>query len=104
MKIIGHRTRPVLAPYNVAAENDLRVAAAKLRVPRDGAEDANRDDHAVTGAGIRRVSEKHEGLREIGSLSPWLCWLRGLDLNQRPLEYEPFSNRDWSQRATNNAS
>jgi hypothetical protein len=30
--------------------------------------------------------------------------LRGLDLNQRPLGYEPFSNRDWNQRATNNAS
>jgi hypothetical protein len=29
---------------------------------------------------------------------------RGLDLNQRPLGYEPISNRDWSQRATNNAS
>ena len=25
-------------------------------------------------------------------------------MNQRPLGYEPFSNRDWSQRATNNAS
>jgi hypothetical protein len=30
--------------------------------------------------------------------------LRGLDLNQRPLGYEPFSNQDWSQAATNNAS
>jgi hypothetical protein len=30
--------------------------------------------------------------------------LRGLDLNQRPLGYEPFPNRDWSQRATNTAS
>jgi GNAT superfamily N-acetyltransferase len=30
--------------------------------------------------------------------------LRGLALNQRPLGYEPFSNRHWSQRATNNAS
>jgi hypothetical protein len=27
----------------------------------------------------------------------------GLNLNQRPLGYEPFSNRDWRQRATNNA-
>jgi hypothetical protein len=30
--------------------------------------------------------------------------LRGLDLNQRPLGYEPFPNQDWSQGATNNAS
>ena len=37
----------------------------------------------------------------------WLLVLRGLpglDLNQRPLGYEPFSNRHWGQRATNNAS
>jgi hypothetical protein len=28
--------------------------------------------------------------------------LQGLDLNQRPLGYEPFSNQCQSQRATNN--
>jgi SAM-dependent methyltransferase len=33
-----------------------------------------------------------------------LTWLRGLDLNQRPLGYEPFSNQDRCPRATNNAS
>jgi hypothetical protein len=30
--------------------------------------------------------------------------LRGLDLNQRPLGYEPFPIRHWSQRATTSAS
>jgi hypothetical protein len=41
-----------------------------------------------------------------GSLSSkaLFLWLRGLDLNQRPLGYEPFSNQHWNQRATNNAS
>ena len=33
-----------------------------------------------------------------------LSWLRGLDLNQRSLGYEPFPNQGWSQGATNNAS
>jgi hypothetical protein len=37
-------------------------------------------------------------------LTPRRSWLRGLDLNQRPLGYEPFSNQHESQRATNNAS
>jgi hypothetical protein len=31
-------------------------------------------------------------------------WLRGLDLNQRPLGYEPFLNPDWSKGATKNPS
>ena len=30
--------------------------------------------------------------------------LRGLDLNQRPLGYEPFPNHHHGQPATNNAS
>jgi hypothetical protein len=35
-----------------------------------------------------KTSTKHEGLREYCSLSPCFGWLRGLDLNQRPLGYE----------------
>lgn len=31
------------------------------------------------------------------------CWLTP-HMNQRPLGYVPFLNRDWSQRVTNNAS
>jgi hypothetical protein len=31
-------------------------------------------------------------------------WLRGLDLNQRALGYEPFLKRHESQRAANNES
>jgi hypothetical protein len=33
-----------------------------------------------------------------------LVLVAGLDLNQRPLGYEPFLSRHRSQRATNNAS
>lgn len=37
-------------------------------------------------------------------VTPWFDELRGADLNRRPLGYERFSNRDWSQGARNNAS
>jgi hypothetical protein len=60
---------------------------------------------------VEAVERLHSRLREtkgVESINLFgfslLPWLRGLDLNQRPLGYEPFPNRDWSQRATNNAS
>jgi len=64
--------------------------------------------HAADGIRSHRASRKVFGesngeRRGSSLLSPRFEWLRGLDLNQRPLGYEPFSNRDWSQRATNNA-
>jgi hypothetical protein len=46
-----------------------------------------------TGARPSRPSGRHykrhafDGCRR----SPWLVWLRGLDLNQRPMGCEPFS-------------
>jgi hypothetical protein len=53
-------------------------------------------------------TQRHERGQPVISANPSSCvdfsWLRGLDLNQRPLGYEPFSNQDWSQRPTNNAS
>ena len=47
---------------------------------------------------------KRKGLAALASANPRRSWLRGLDLNQRPLGYEPFPNQDWSQGATNNTS
>src|SRR2546422_8303507 len=51
----------------------------------------------------QNTDKKHQGLREIFP-KPLISWLRGLDLNQRPLGYEPFAIRHHSQRATNNTS
>ena len=49
------------------------------------------------------VPGEHEGSETWFVPAPSTGW-RGLDLNQRPLGYEPLPNRDWSQRATNNTS
>jgi hypothetical protein len=42
--------------------------------------------------------------RLLRPLTPRRSWLRGLDLNQRPLGYEPFPNQHQSLRTTNYTS
>src|SRR5262249_20799102 len=53
---------------------------------------------------LGEVWVNERGSRLPHPLTPRCPWLRGLDLHQRPLGYEPFSNEDRSQRATNNGS
>src|SRR5437879_13286030 len=88
------RTAPSLATQlsrlgRISQANDR---SADCRVQREG----RKPSYSV---------EKHQRGRIARPL--WfrdITWLRGLDLNQRPLGYEPFSNQDWSLRATNNAT
>src|SRR5262249_51753279 len=46
--------------------------------------------------GLQPESKAPKALKSLGAVG-----LRGLDLNRRPLGYEPFSKEGWSQRVTN---
>jgi putative transposase len=75
-------------PYRQANRLPPQLEAVIVRLKRE-----------YPGWGAPKIREK---LRRRNG--PRRAWLRGLDLNQRPLGYEPFSNRHQSQRATNNTS
>jgi len=52
----------------------------------------------------REPSKTTKAAESLGPFGALLPWLQGLDLDQRPLSYEPFPNGHQIQRATNNPS
>ena len=56
--------------------------------------------HVLCGEFVRSVGLKTKGLRW-WSVTPCLYWLRGLDLNQRPLGYEGNGGGDDAISPTN---
>lgn len=91
MAITGHRTRSMFDRYNIGHENDLRDAAKTsayvATLPAVPTVVALNGRTTPVGRTSPKRAHTHEGVRERRSLTPWLRWLRGRDLNQRPLGY-----------------
>ena len=93
--------RPLRAPH--ARDPPGGSAEARSTRVRRGwsagaAETLGAHRHRQAGEREQNRSRTHDGLA-IAVATRRFRWLRGLDLNQRPLNYEPFSKQRQSQRA-----
>jgi len=98
MQISGHRTRAMFDRYDIVGATELNEAAAKLekRLAKSlGTILGTIDDS-------RQSAKQQENPKPARNLLSWITftgeegWLRGMDLNHRPLGYEPNELPDCS--------
>jgi len=98
MQISGHRTRAIFDRYDIVGVRELQDAAAKLE------QRLCKSMGTITGtiAPLERSQENKTSASTDGKLLTWVAftcgkdWLRGMDLNHRPLGYEPNELPDCS--------
>ena len=90
MQISGHKTRSILDRYNIVNERDLTEAATKMEQRFQSAMGAPLEPTY----GTRRDRPRLHSSQLIDFLGK--VWLRGKDLNLRPLGYEPNELPDCS--------
>jgi len=94
MKISGHRTRAVFDRYDIVGPRDIRDAAAKMERRLSESLGTISGTIAFSGPGssptdqVKITSKRLNERKEV--------WLRGVDLNHRPLGYEPNELPDCS--------
>jgi integrase len=98
MQISGHRTRAMFDRYDIVGTSELKEATVKLeqRLANSlGTILGTIDDS-------RQSAEQQKNPNTAGKLLSWITftgeegWLRGMDLNHRPLGYEPNELPDCS--------